>query len=334
MAHKSTPRTVLIAVAAALMLGAAGNAFSDVTLKTTPSKKPESSYDLLDPLKNMLTGRAWLMLEGIDPGLRRRPGWDTLTRMDWQKLDIGSPFLGGTGMPSLQAAGTFLVPYRNPAPAFSRNILISRDYSSSPIQTEPHIAVNPADPDHAVVGMIDYNFPSITSYVTMDGGVSWDGPFQGGYLPDDRVSGGDPVLAFDRKGNVYMTSISIGVEEFSIGPLVTSSMVSSIAVARSQDGGYTWPTIISTDRSSVEISNQQIDPGGRLRGSLSIGFLDKPWLAVGVHPQDATRDVIYVTYTDFIVYYEIIYTGELPILLPRDMASTISLVTSEDDGLT
>jgi hypothetical protein len=282
----------------------------------------------------MLSGRAWLILEGLDPGLRRRPGWSTLTRMDWQKLDIGSGSLGTMGAPTLQAAGGFLVPYRSPAPAFSRDILISRDFSSTPIQTEPHIAVNPEDPDHAVVGMIDYNFPSITSYVTMDGGVTWEGPFQGGYLPDDRVSGGDPVVAFDRKGNVYMTSISIGVEEFSIGPLVTSSTVSSIAVARSEDGGYSWPTIISTDRSNVELSDQQIDPGGRLRGSLSIGFLDKPWITVGRHPTDASRDVIYLAYVDFMVYYEIIYTGELPILLPRDMASTIRLVKSEDEGIT
>ena len=38
---------------------------------------------LLDPMKNVLSGRTWLMIEGLDPGLSRRPGWDPLTRMDW-----------------------------------------------------------------------------------------------------------------------------------------------------------------------------------------------------------------------------------------------------------
>ena len=33
------------------------------------------------------------------------------------------------------------VPFRNPAPAFSRNLLISRNFGYSPFQTEPHIAV-------------------------------------------------------------------------------------------------------------------------------------------------------------------------------------------------
>ncbi|MEE8440617.1 MAG: hypothetical protein V3S41_02755, partial [Spirochaetia bacterium] len=201
---------------------------------------------LLELMKNVLSGRAWLILEGLDPGLRRRPGWDSLTRMDWRAL--GSDFSASgvsTLLPAMQSAGGFLVPFRSPAPAFSRDILISRDFSSSTIQTEPHLAVHPDDPDHIVVGMIDYNFPSTTSYVTLDGGVSWEGPYQAGYLPDDRVSGGDPVVAFDRDGQVYMTSISIGVEEFTVGPVFTSTLVSSIAVSQSGDGGFTWPTIIS-----------------------------------------------------------------------------------------
>ncbi len=328
-------RTILPFLTIVFLLLISAGVEADIKLPTEPTRGAFGSVtDLLSPVKNILSGRPWLMLEGIDPGLRRRPGWDTLTRLDWQKVDQSMNFAGSLS-PSMSAAGGGLfVPYRSAAPAFSRDILISRDFSSTPIQTEPHIAVHPDDPDHAVVGMIDYNFPSITSYVTLDGGITWEGPFQGGYLPDDRVSGGDPVLAFDRDGNVYMTSISIGVEEFSIGPVYTSSMVSSIAVARSEDGGFTWPHIASTDRSGVELSEQQIDPGGRLRGSISISFLDKPWITVGRHPKNRDLDVIYVTYIDFEVFYQIIYMGELPLLLPRDMESTVRMVRSEDKGVT
>jgi hypothetical protein len=328
-------RLSAIVVFLVCLLAGIGAVYADVNLPTSPKKGPVGTItDLLAPVKNMLSGRPWLMLEGIDPGLRRKPEWSSLTGLDWSSLNLGSQMSGMTGAPAMQAVGGFLVPFRSAAPAFSRDVLISRDYSSIPIQTEPHIAAHPDDPDHAVVGMIDYNFPSITSYVTLDGGSTWEGPYQVGYLPDDLGSGGDPVVGFDRDGNVYMCTISIGEEEFSIGPVVTSSLVSSIAVARSDDGGFTWPTIVSTDRSDVELSEQQIDPSGRLRGNVSIGFLDKPWLTVGRHPTDRNRDVVYVTYTDFEIYYQILYTGELPLLLSREMASTIKLVVSEDGGLT
>jgi hypothetical protein len=285
---------------------------------------------LLQPMKEYLSGRAWMMAEGIDPGLRQRPGSDTLTRLDWRS--IGGPT--ATMTPSTQAAGGFLVPFRSPAPAFSRNILISRDFSGSPLQTEPTIAVNPNDPDHLIVGMIDYNFPSNSSYVSYDGGQTWEGPFHIGYLPDDRVSGGDPVVAFDRDGNAYMTSISIGIEEFTIVPVNTATEVSSMAVSRSTDGGYSWPLITSADRSGVSISDQQVDPQGRLRGTVAAGFLDKPWITIGPHPDDPEREIIYVAYVNFIMYYDIVYMGELPVLLPREMSSVIQVVSSEDRAQT
>ena len=47
----------------------------------------------------------------------------------------------------LQSAGAgALVPYRDPAPAFSTNHLVTRDFSSSPYQTEPNIAIDPDRP--------------------------------------------------------------------------------------------------------------------------------------------------------------------------------------------
>ena len=322
----------------ALCLVSASVAVADTEVPTTVSRDVVvgSPVDLIQPIKLVLSGRPWLMAEGLDPGLLQRPGWDPLTRMDWESIGGLSSFGAPKApAPTLQAVGGgFLVPFRSPAPAFSRDILITRDYSSQTIQTEPHIAAHPDDPDHIVVGLIDYNFPSITSYVSLDGGATWDGPFQGGYLPDDMVSGGDPVMAFDRQGNLFMASISIGVEEFAIGPLFTSAMVSSIAVATSEDGGYSWPQIVSTARSEVKLTEQQIDPSGRLRGTVSLTFLDKPWMVVGSDPKDPTRDVIYVTYTDFETYYQILYMGELPVLLAREVASTIRLVRSEDGGLT
>ena len=92
------------------------------------------------------------------------------------------------------------MPYRQPGPAFSTNLLITRDFSNAPVPDRAHLAVDPTDPEHLVLGTIDYNFPSMSSYVSLDGGESWEGPFQAPYLLDDLGSGGDPVLAFDRDG--------------------------------------------------------------------------------------------------------------------------------------
>ena len=136
--------------------------------------------------------------------------------------------------------------------------------ATPPLQTEPDIAVNPHDPDHLVLGLIDYNFPNNSAYVSIDGGVNWEGPQQIKYLRKDRISGGDPVVEFDRDGNVYMASISIGIKEYSVGNATGFALVSSIAVSTSKDGGFVWEEPVDSARSDVE-SDVVLDPTGRIR---------------------------------------------------------------------
>lgn len=324
-----------IALSIATLSFFAATIYGDTDLPTQPEQPSKTRITVEKPETDMLSGRPWLISEGLDPATFEKPDTDGRTGVNWQSVGGLQSGAATTGVPALQAAGGgFLVPFRSPGPAFSRDLLISRDYSGAPFQTEPDIAVNPFDPDHIIVGMIDYGFPSNSAYVSYDGGESWEGPNQTGYLPDDMFSGGDPVLAFDRNGNAYMASISIGFEEFSVGPVFSTSDVSSIAIARSDDGGFTWPQIVSSYRSKVTISDQQIDPGGRLRGTVNIGFLDKPWMVIGPDPTNLNRDVIYVGFIHFETYFDIIYTGELPLLLPRELATTVQLVRSADGGKT
>jgi len=279
--------------------------------------------DLLGPAGQVLSGQAWLMAEGLDPGQGGMPAFDPYTGTD----------LGGGNRTQAAGAGA-PVPFREPGPAFSRNILVTRDFGSSPFQTEPHIEANPDDPEHLVLGVIDYAFPSMSSYVSFDGGERWEGPFQVPNLLKDFGAGGDPVIAFDRDNDVYMAYISIGVDEFNLGPIEVAAQVSSIAVAKSEDDGFTWPQQISSARSVVNTDGLETDRFGRLRGIVDISFLDKPWMASGTHPDDPEQDVLYVTYTNFDLSYEILYIGEIPNLLPTEMRTSIELVKSEDGGRT
>ncbi|MGD8684091.1 MAG: sialidase family protein [Chloroflexota bacterium] len=280
--------------------------------------------DLLGPAAQVLSGQAWLRSEGIDPGQGGMPAYDPWTGTDF-----------GAASPRTQAAGAGApVPFREPGPAFSRNILVTRDFGTSPFQTEPHIEANPDDPEHLVLGVIDYAFPSMSTYVSFDGGERWEGPNQVPYLLQDFGAGGDPIVTFDSESNVYLAYISIGVDEFNLGPIEVAAQVSSIAVAKSEDDGFTWPVQISAARSGVNTDGLETDRFGRLRGTVDISFLDKPWMASGPHPDDPETDVIYVTYTNFDISYDILYIGEIPNLLPTEMRTGIELVKSEDGGRT
>jgi len=211
--------------------------------------------DLLAPFGPMLSGRSWLLTEGLDPGFGGIGGTDPLSG-----TDLGSANAGGSSRTQAAGAGA-PVPFREPGPAFSRNILVTRDFSNVPFQNEPHVEVNPNDPEHLVLGVIDYAFPSNSVYVSFDGGERWEGPNQVPYLLKDLGAGGDPVMAFDNDGNVYMAYISIGIDEFNLGPIEVAAQVSSIAGARSDDDGFTWPFQVSSARSSVNTD----DLSGTLR---------------------------------------------------------------------
>ena len=241
----------------------------------------------------------------------------------------------GARSPVMQGAAAALVPFRSPTATFSRNILITRDLGNTPVQTEPHIAVNPLDPEHLIVGVIDYNAPNVVSYVSIDAGQTWDGPFHPRYIDGDLGAGGDPVVGFDRNGNAYIASISMGFEEFILFGTPFEEQVSSIAVTRSEDGGYTWETPISSARSKVKTDITAPGESGVV-GTISLGFLDKPWMTVGPNAQDPSNDVIYVTYTEFEVHYEIVtyLGGGLFNFQNPFVDTTIRFVRSEDGGRT
>ena len=278
------------------------------------------------PFVDYLSTSVWLVANGLNPLSTDMSGVQ-------RPLSLGGPRLVAPLAVSGQGAAGTLVPYRDPSAKFSRNILIPRDFSASPLQTEPHIAVNPDDPNHLIVGMIDYNFPGVTSYVSIDGGESWEGPVQLKHPRDEIASAGDPVVAFDRDGTAHMIFISLDSEDFSLDNIVGTAQVSSISLSSSTDGGFSWSSGVATTRSTVE-TEFTIDSTNRVRGTLSLSFLDKPWIAIGPNPDDPSRDIIYITYTTFVSSFNIFYTDELPFIGSPILETVIGLVKSEDGGIT
>ncbi len=248
---------------------------------------------------------------------------------------ISDPYLSAVaGSGGQEPSANQQVPFRNPAPGFSRNLLITRNYGYSPFQTEPHMVVDPTDPDHLVMGTIDYNMGSVMSvYVSWDAGETWDGPNQILYFRDDISGAGDPVVAFDRDGNVYISMISIGVRDFVLGTISSQVAVLNMAVAKSYDGGLTWtePQLAASGAVST-VSN--IDAEGKERGTITTVDLDKPWLTTGPNPDDPDQDIIYLSYTEFEQTSAVLYADELAFLSNPFLGTQIKVVASKDGGQT
>ena len=62
--------------------------------------------------------------------------------------------------------------------------------------------------------------------------------------------------------------------------------------------------------------------------------MDKPWSHIGPDPSDSTKDILYISYTDFSQTYAVVYLGDLAFLMPIKMESIIMAVTSRDGGAT
>src|SRR5436853_4901950 len=143
-------------------------------------------------------------------------------------------------------------------------------------QSETFIAINQNKPKVLAAGSNEIFRLPMRGYFSSDGGGSWGGvdlplpPAKGNNGID---FGSDPTLAFDTRGNVYYGYI---VVFFSNGNGINGT---SMAVARSSDGGRTYPnaTFFSFE-------------GGTNH------FNDKPIITADTNSKSPFRDNVYVAW--------------------------------------
>ncbi len=122
---------------------------------------------------------------------------------------------------------------------------------------EPYLAVNPNDAQHMVVawmGYIPFNYISIKTRVTFNGGDTWSE-----ILPIPHVNpaygSADPSIEFNSLGQVFLSFIDYNT--------VLDS--GAVYVVRSDDGGLSW-------EDPVEVINAHSDPGKYP--------VDRPWMSI------------------------------------------------------
>jgi hypothetical protein len=140
---------------------------------------------------------------------------------------------------------------------------------------EPHIAVDPADPDHMVASSNDYESCCDEFYTSFNGGKTWlTGDMSVEAPGQNKRTGSDPVTSFDTKnGTVIHSSLNY----------LNSGCDGDVVVSISEDGGKKWNTV-------VEVASG---------GGCDNPFNDKEWITTDNNPASPNYGTTYLTWTAF-----------------------------------
>ena len=160
-----------------------------------------------------------------------------------------------------------------PATSSSTNVDVSNECGP---QSETFIAINPSRPKQLAAGSNEIFRDPMRGYFSSDEGQTWGGvdlPLPAPIGSNGIRFGSDPTLAFDSKGNVFYGYI---VVFFGAGNGINGT---EMAVARSNDGGKTYPQVAYFDFQ-----------GG------SNHFNDKPMITADANPKSPFRDNVYIAW--------------------------------------
>ena len=146
-------------------------------------------------------------------------------------------------------------------------------------QSETSITVNPKNPTVLVGGSNEIVRLPMRGYFSSDSGKSWGGvdlPLPPPATTNGTDFGSDPGVAFDTHGNVYYSYIVVFFNRS-----FRSIQGTEMAVAKSSDGGKTWPQATTTFFNFNSGSGK---------------FNDKPYISVDTNPNSPFRDNVYVAW--------------------------------------
>jgi hypothetical protein len=148
---------------------------------------------------------------------------------------------------------------------------------------EPHIIVDPENPQHMIASSNDYESCCDGFYTTFNGGRTWKTGDMS--AESDQVTGSDPVTAIDPKHNVAIHS-SLNFS-FTDEGLATNG---DLVVSRSTDGGLTWkkPVVVYHGRGDDDDPVQV--------------FNDKEWIVTDTNPDSPYYGRTYVTWSRFLAH--------------------------------
>src|SRR5438477_464477 len=166
-------------------------------------------------------------------------------------------------------------------------------------QNETSIAINPSDTNQLVASQNDYRRGDGNCYsaYSSNGGRTWNDSTDPMSFSRGRTSaadfgasrqywqaGGDTSVAFDTKGNAYLSC-----QVFNRGnpPTSNADISSAFLVFRSQNKGASWNFPGRYVRASSDVT-----------GSGNSPFLDKQYLTVDNHVGSSFLDRVYVSWTE------------------------------------
>ncbi len=167
----------------------------------------------------------------------------------------------------------------SPGPTHSVSVGANVDVSNEcGPQSETFIATNPVNPHNLAGGSNEIVRNPMRGYSSTDNGASWSGvdlPLPATKGANSSDFGSDPSLAFDSQGNLFYSYIVVlfgnGNQKGVNG--------SEISVARSTDGGKSFPAVTFFSFSSG-----------------SDHFNDKPMIASDISAASPFRDSVYVAW--------------------------------------
>jgi hypothetical protein len=186
----------------------------------------------------------------------RKPGW-------WTRFEALLE------QPAVPAATAVHAPK-----SFGTNVDVSNEDGP---QSETSIALDPNNPDVLVAASNDVNRLPERAYFSSDRGAHWgavDAPLPPPLTTDGTDFATDPGVAFDTQGHVYLGYLIVFFSR-DFRRITGSEM----AVARSSDGGQSWP----------QVTYFNFTEGDR-------NFNDKPMIAVDSNPASPYRDTVYLAW--------------------------------------